>query len=133
EEEFIRLTKVEGLVSETEAEQVFNQLKPIAPSFLIGKWKGGDLNRAYFRSENDGDPIMVLDEQGNRIWNKDWGHCLLREMVFRGVTSTAMIYDEKPIFDHFRYINENVVAGAMDCPKVFGSESTYYFYLTRLE
>lgn len=57
----------------------------------------------------------------------------LREMVFRGVTSTAMIYDEKPIFDHFRYINENVVAGAMDCPKVFGSESTYYFYLTRLE
>ncbi|KAL6832412.1 GXWXG domain-containing protein [Trichoderma camerunense] len=90
EEEFIRLTKVEGLVSETEAEQVFNQLKPIAPSFLIGKWKGGDLNTGHighqalsemrwagkdFRSENDGDPIMVLDEQGNRIWNKDWGHC----------------------------------------------------------
>lgn len=112
------------------------------------RWAGKD-----FRSENDGDPIMVLDEQGNRIWNKDWGHCSvsyfpiisllflllmlvygkLREMVFRGVTSTAMIYDEKPIFDHFRYINENVVAGAMDCPKVFGSESTYYFYLTRLE
>lgn len=57
----------------------------------------------------------------------------LREMVFRGVTSTAMIYDEKPIFDHFRYVDENIVAGAMDCPKVFGSESTYYFYLTRLE
>lgn len=53
-------------------------------------------------------------------------------MVFRGVTSTAMIYDIKPIFDHFRYVSEDVVMGAMDCPKVFGPElGIFYFYLTK--
>ena len=51
-------------------------------------------------------------------------------MVFRGVTSTAMIYDTKPIFDHFRYVNENMVLGAMDCPKVMPG-GTFYFFLTR--
>ncbi|KAI4175717.1 MAG: hypothetical protein LQ348_006118 [Seirophora lacunosa] len=44
-------------------------------------------------------------------------------MVFRGVTSTAMIYDIKPIFDHFRRVNEDLVMGAMDCPKLYGTES----------
>lgn len=52
-------------------------------------------------------------------------------MVYRGVASAAMIYDDKPIFDHFRYVNEDTVLGAMDCPKIMGKESTYYFFLTR--
>ena len=52
-------------------------------------------------------------------------------MVFRGVPSAAMIYDIKPIFDHFRYVNEDIVFGAMDCPKVFPEPETCYFYLTR--
>lgn len=52
-------------------------------------------------------------------------------MVFRGVTSIAMIYDTKPIFDHFRYVNEDLVMGAMDAPKFMGTESTFYFYLSR--
>ena len=56
----------------------------------------------------------------------------LREMVFRGVTSTAMIYDGRPIVDHFRYVSEDVVMGAMDCPKVEAMQpGTFYFYLTR--
>lgn len=55
----------------------------------------------------------------------------IREMVFRGVISAAMIYDTKPIFDHFRYVNEDMVLGAMDCPKVMAGPETYYFYLTR--
>lgn len=53
-------------------------------------------------------------------------------MVFRGVVSTTMIYDIKPIFDHFRYVNEDLVMGAMDCPKLFPKElGTFYFYVTK--
>lgn len=48
------------------------------------------------------------------------------------MASTAMIYDIKPIFDHFRYVNGDLVMGAMDCPKLFGPElGTFYFYLTK--
>ncbi|KAB8202249.1 hypothetical protein BDV34DRAFT_237097 [Aspergillus parasiticus] len=146
EEQFIKLTKATDLVPESTVEDVYNQLKPVPPSFLIGKWNGGDIDTGHighkllkemkwagkdFRSVDDGDPIMVHDAEGNRIWKEDWGHCSLREMVYRGVTSTAMIYDQKPIFDHFRYVTDDMVAGAMDTPKLFGAKGTYYFYLTR--
>lgn len=43
--------------------------------------------------------------------------------MFRGVTSTAIIYDEKPIFDHFRFMSENAVIAAMDKPKLFGARA----------
>ena len=56
----------------------------------------------------------------------------IHEMVIRGITSSVMIYDDKTIFDHFRYVNKYVVAGAMDGPKTFGIDRTYYFYLSRL-
>lgn len=52
-------------------------------------------------------------------------------MVYRGVTSAAMIYDIKPIFEHFRYLSEDTVLGAMECPKLMGTESTCYFFLSR--
>ena len=55
----------------------------------------------------------------------------LREMVYRGVTSAAMIYDIKPIIDHFRFVTEDIVLGAMDAPKVMGTESVFYFFLKR--
>lgn len=119
------------------------------------RWAGKD-----FRGVDDVDPIMVLDEEGKRSWSEEWGHasvsrfpltcfavvrmvvwCVsggattdvrqLREMVFRGVASVAMIYDTKPIFDHFRYVDEDNVMGAMDAPKVMGDNGTFYFYLSK--
>lgn len=50
-------------------------------------------------------------------------------MVFRGVLSTVMIYDDRPIFDHFRYVDDNLVAGVMEGKAVEGGD--FYFYLTR--
>jgi hypothetical protein len=38
-----------------------------------------------------------------------------------------MIYDDKPIIDYFRYVKEDLIAGAMDAKIVLGG--TYYFYL----
>lgn len=134
------------VVSEAEVEKIFNALKPIKRSFLIGEWNGGSFDTGHpvhkslkrigwagkdFRSDDDVDPIMVLDDAGKRVYNDQWGHASLREMVFRGVASAAMIYDTRPIFDYFRYVNEDTVLGAMDCPKVMSADGTYYFFLTR--
>lgn len=54
----------------------------------------------------------------------------LRKIEFRGVVSTCMIYDDHPVLDHFRYVDENTVAGAMDskAQREFG---IYNFYLQR--
>lgn len=76
-------------MSEAEVERIFNALKPIKTSFLIGEWNGGSLDTGHpghksltamrwagknFRSDDDADPIMVLDDAGERVYSKDWGH-----------------------------------------------------------
>jgi hypothetical protein len=38
-----------------------------------------------------------------------------------------MVYDDFPIIDYFRYVKEDLIAGAMDAKTAAGG--TYYFYL----
>ena len=50
--------------------------------------------------------------------------------MFRGVLSTAMLYDDIPTIDHLRYVNDDLVMGASD---IKGSEENgiFYFFLQR--
>lgn len=41
-----------------------------------------------------------------------------------------MIYDDRPVLDHFRYVDENLVAGIMES-KALGKDGDFYFYLKR--
>lgn len=52
----------------------------------------------------------------------------LRIIEFRGATSAAMVYDDIPVIDHFRRLDENTLLGAMDQR---GDDRTYYFLLER--
>lgn len=56
----------------------------------------------------------------------------LREVKYRGIVSAAMIYDNFPIIDTFRYVSHDVVVGAMD-NKLTPDEGTYFFYLTKIK
>jgi hypothetical protein len=74
-------------------------------------------------------PIVVYDEQGKRAEGKGWGGARLRKVELWGKLSVAMVYDTKPIIDQFRYVSEDLVAGAMDVKPDSGR--VYYFYLKR--
>ncbi len=52
----------------------------------------------------------------------------LREVAYRGKPGAAMVYDDLPIIDHFRRIDDDTLLGAMD---LRGSESPYFFLLHR--
>jgi hypothetical protein len=52
----------------------------------------------------------------------------LRLLTYRGVTSAAMIYDQLPINDCFRAVDEDTLLGAMD---IRGFEQPYFFVLRR--
>ncbi|KAJ7069512.1 hypothetical protein C8F01DRAFT_1245712 [Mycena amicta] len=125
---------------------LFDQLKPIAPGFLLGEWSGGDFDTGHpasqalkaikwagktFRSTEDVDPIIVSGdgESEKRVVLEEYGRARIREIQFHGVVSAAMVYDIRPIIDHFRYVDENTVAGVMD---VKDAPAGYHFYLTRL-
>ncbi|KAJ7274235.1 hypothetical protein C8J57DRAFT_1178391 [Mycena rebaudengoi] len=142
EQAYLELIKV-GKTSEENATSIFDQLKPIEPSFLMGEWSGGDFDTGHpvtealkkidwagktFRSEEDVDPIVVHGEGGERKTLEEYGHARVRQVHFRGVLSAAMVYDIRPIIDHFRFVNEDTVAGMMDAK---GTPPGYHFYLTR--
>lgn len=59
------------------------------------------------------------------------GENKLREMKFGGGNTCAMLHYDFPIIDYFHYVNEDLVAGAMDSKKMNGF-GTDYFHLKRL-
>jgi hypothetical protein len=52
-------------------------------------------------------------------------------MSYEGKNTIAMVYDDFPIIDYFRFITADMVAGAMDLKKM-KLHGTYYFFLTRI-
>lgn len=102
-----------------------------------------------FRTVDDVEPIVLYDDAGARVWCKDYGNAQVRlsllpfvlallilskvrEVKFRGVISAAMIYDNFPIIDSFRFISDNLVIGAMDNKQLPKDAGTYYFYLNKI-
>ncbi|KAJ5691905.1 hypothetical protein N7462_001328 [Penicillium macrosclerotiorum] len=123
---------------------LFDQLKPAKLEQFIGPWKAASVSTGHpieqmlndmrwagknFRSIEDVDPVVIYKDDGSRRWNEDYGHARLRQVEFRGVVSTAMVYDDFPIIDYFRYVNDDLLAGAMDSKIHQGG--TYYFYIYR--
>lgn len=57
------------------------------------------------------------------------GRACLRELPFRGTTSTAMVYDLFPVTDHFRKVDDDTVMGVMQTP--WRRIPPFFFYLER--
>jgi hypothetical protein len=55
----------------------------------------------------------------------------LRRVAFRGKMSIGMVYDDLPIIDHFRKIDDNTVLGAMDYKRL--SDYPPFFFILRRE
>ncbi len=54
----------------------------------------------------------------------------LKTMSFQGVASAAMIYDDQPIIDHFRKMDDRKIIGAMT---IQGDDRIYFFKLERVD
>ncbi|KAL4876499.1 hypothetical protein BJY04DRAFT_222980 [Aspergillus karnatakaensis] len=59
------------------------------------------------------------------------GKARIREVKYNNVVSAAMIYNERPIIDYFRRVDESTVMGVMDA---LGSDADHglYFILERI-
>ena len=54
----------------------------------------------------------------------------LKTMLFQGMASAAMVYDDQPIVDHFRRIDDYKIMGAM---AIQGDDRIYFFELQRVD
>jgi hypothetical protein len=121
----------------------YDELPAVDPAEMIGEWDGGVIHTGHpgerhlgklrwagkaFRGPDDVDPMMCLDEHGERRASDVMGGATLRRVEFRGVTTATMVYDSHPTFDHFRRVSEDTVIGVMDRK---GEEMPLVFSLTR--
>ncbi|HEX2315098.1 MAG TPA: DUF4334 domain-containing protein [Thermomonospora sp.] len=124
-------------------EALFDPLEPVTADFLLGVWRGGLFNRddalagmllgmdwygKRFVDRDHVEPLLCRAADGSLYSYERLGLARLREVSFRGVVSAAMVYDQRPIIDHFRRVSDDVVAGAMDAK---GQPDVLYFHLTR--
>jgi hypothetical protein len=107
----------------------YDTLAPVAEDELIGDWDGEVIFTGHpgeaqldglrwigktFRSRDDVDPIVVAGPDGTRQASDVLGAAALRMVEHRGVVTATMVYDNHPIFDHFRRVGDDVVLGVMD-------------------
>ncbi|GFN21636.1 DUF4334 domain-containing protein [Aspergillus tubingensis] len=138
-------------ISFTEAKAYFDERPPVRPSFLLGEWKGTPIETGNklaeilqtvkwagkdFHEVDHVDPMVCLDDKDCRFPNPYWGGARIREVKYNDVVSAAMVYNERPVIDYFRYVDENTVIGVMDSPEHDSSSQEgdrLYFVLERIK
>ncbi|BBH67619.1 hypothetical protein ACTI_43040 [Actinoplanes sp. OR16] len=137
-------------VTPDELDRLWAELPTLRPEDLIGTWKGSEFVSGHpfegqlatigwygktFASLTDVTPIVCVDEEGNRYANKEWarGGASLWNVEFRGETTATMVYDRRPILDHFKRIDENTVLGVMNGKGVRSDDDRFYYFLLERE
>ena len=123
---------------------LYDASEPIDFAFLLGEWNGGTFGHGHplepylasigwagkaFRAPDDVDPIVCFAENGDRVANAAAGTAHLELCVDRGSQTVSMVYDSRPMRDHFRRISDRIVVGVMEEE---GGRGPLYFYLARI-
>jgi len=123
--------------------ELFDQLEAVEPDEMVGEWDGGLVPTGHpgegqldglrwagkaFRGPDDVDPMVCLDDGGERRPSDVMGGATLRRVEFRGVSTATMVYDSHPVFDHFRRVDDATVLGLMDRK---GEDHPLVFFLRR--
>ncbi|XHG09044.1 hypothetical protein AWENTII_012123 [Aspergillus wentii] len=132
-------------IDQAEVAKIFHQLKPVTNETLIGEWDAhvfpsdSDHPRhglaeallpsgKTFYSADHAQKVAIRD--GKRKRQEFWGDVFTAQAEFKGVVSTAIIYDDHPMIEYFRYVDDHTVAGA-NWYKKLKDAGIYYFYMTR--
>ncbi|KAF7359871.1 Transcription factor Cmr1 [Mycena venus] len=121
EQKYLSLIIAGKSASTDKLNTLFEQLKPVNPSFLTGEWVGGHFGLLtvapdvaqhadwvarkvawgkVFRADGSVDPFVLLDPGVKVV-----------EAEFCGVVSAAIVSDKIPFIDYFRYVDDDTVAG----------------------
>lgn len=140
-------------LSDAELDAFWATLEPAKLDFMLGEWKGGEFHTGHrangfmdrlnwfgktFVSATDAKPLVCLDEHGAKFSNTEAmnGEASLWLEEFRGEVTATMVYDGRPVHDHFKRIDDNAVMGIMNgkgaIDRTSGADRYLYFYLERV-
>ncbi len=141
-----------GAIDDAELDDYWASLAPATVDGMLGEWKGGEFITGHrmngqlekarwfgktFNSVDDVQPLVCLDDDGNRFSNVKMGkgEASLWLEEFRGEVTATMVYDGQPVHDHFKKVGDDAVMGIMNGKGVIdfqdGVGRYFYFYLER--
>ena len=142
-----------GTIADAELDEFWAMLPPATVDGMIGDWRGGEFVTGHkmngllakarwfgksFRSVTDVQPLVCLDDDGNKFSNIKLGkgEASLWSEEFRGEVVATMVYDGQPTHDHFKRVDDDTVLGIMNGKGVLdfqdGVGRYFYFYLERV-
>lgn len=139
----------EGQLPDAELDAFWALLRPAGIDFMLGEWKGGEFQTGHkangfmnrlnwfgktFRSAAEAQPLVCLDADGNKFSNTEAmnGEASLWLEEFRGEVTATMVYDGRPVHDHFKVVDDNTVMGIMNGKGAVADGRYLYFYLQRV-
>lgn len=146
---FTEFTERTEQISDAELDEFWATLAPATIDFMIGEWAGGEFDTGHrangfmkrldwfgktFSSATDAKPLVCLDADGNKFSNTEAmnGEASLWMEEFRGEIVASMVYDGRPVHDHFKVVDDNAVIGIMNGKGVLDGDRFLYFYLERV-
>lgn len=137
--------------------RLFDQFGEVSLEELPGTWRGKEFHTGHpmdgllkrlnwygkaFHDAENVDPLLFEGPTGNvfavdpvpmmdsrKLIKAVGGKARMRKVLHRGKVSAAMIYDNLPIIDHFRKIENGVLFGMMDEKT---AEIPYFFILEKI-
>ncbi|MBU1193245.1 MAG: DUF4334 domain-containing protein [Proteobacteria bacterium] len=117
---------------------LYDLLDTVDTEFMLGTWKGGKFDGGKmpdpinwygkrFNSADDAEPLLARKPDGTIYSFDKWGMARIREVKFRGKVTGSLIYNEKPIMDYFRKLDENTMIGLGEAK----GKLLFFFHLSR--
>ncbi|MFH9569787.1 DUF4334 domain-containing protein [Streptomyces sp. NPDC017230] len=145
---FQALRDTKGPVEAAELDDVWEQLNTVRPEEILGEWKGGEFDTGHplngelakagwygktFTSVHDAKPLICRDPEGELYSNTELGkgEASLWTVEFRGESTATMVYDGRPVLDHFKRVDDTTLMGIMNAKGVPADGPFYYFFLER--
>lgn len=150
---FTELKARTGVIPDAELDDFWASLETATIEYMIGEWRGGEFNTGHrsngfmarlnwfgktFNSATDAKPLVCIDADGKKFSNveKTNGDASLWMEEFRNELTASMVYDGRPIHDHFKKIDDDAVMGIMNGKAAVdfsaGAGRYLYFYLERV-
>ncbi|MEU8627102.1 DUF4334 domain-containing protein [Streptomyces sp. NPDC048669] len=146
---FQELRRKDGPVAASELDEIWTVLATVRPEEILGEWKGGEFSTGHplvgmlpkanwygkrFDSLHDAKPLMCWNAEGELYSNLELGQgeASLWTVEFRGEPTATMVYDGRPVFDHFKQVDDTTLMGIMNAKGVPADGPFYYFFLERV-
>ncbi|AEF42856.1 DUF4334 domain-containing protein [Hoyosella subflava] len=145
---FHDLQQHDGPVDPAELDQIWGALEPVRADEIFGEWEGAEFTTGHplcgtlekirwhgknFNSLLDAQPLICRDDSGALYSNTETmgGEASLWNIEFRGEITATMVYDMRPVFDHFKKVDASTLMGIMNGKGVTPRGQHFYFVLTR--